>query len=242
MKVKKFTLGLLAALTLGCSSLFAQDNRATLSGGADFVSSYVWRGAYQTGASIQPYAELGVGGFAVGVWGNTALEASAFTKEFDYYVSYGVGGFSATVTDYWWSGEKAYSAVVDDMVAPSFFKHGHYYELALGYTFSEDFPLSLSVSTMFAGADKDAKGDQLYSTYIGVDYPFTVGEVGFDVGVGVTPSAGMYADDFNVCSASLRVSKSIAITDKFELPLFVDAIANPAADNAYLLAGFSLSF
>ncbi len=229
MKSLKVTFGLLA-LAL-CATFTSASAQATLSGGADMVSSYVWRGAYTGAASVQPYAELGVGGFAVGVWGSTSLDSMSGLSEADYYVSYGVGGLSLMVTDYWWDG-----------AGLPYFKGDHFYEGAIAYTFGESFPLSLSVSTMFAGADTDENGDQLYSTYIEVAYPFAVGEVGLDVAVGLTPSAGMYADDFGICNVSATASKSIAITESFELPLFVSAIVNPAGDAAYLLGGFSLSF
>ncbi len=222
----------MVAAAVALSSSFANAQELSLSGGADFVSSYVWRGAKGAGASVQPYAELSYGGLAVGAWGSTGLSAGEGAKEVDYYVSYSIGNLSATVSDYWWEGD-----------AMPYFGVGHYYEGALSYTISEKFPLSLSVSTMFAGeGDKDVNGDQLYSTYIALGYPFAVGSVNFDLGVGITPAAGMYAPEAGVCSISGRVSKSIAITDSFELPVFVDLIANPAADNAFLLFGTSLSF
>lgn len=228
----------IVAAMMNVSTATAQSDGLTLSGGADFVSSYVWRGAYGAGASIQPYAELALGNFAVGAWGSTALDATSNAKEVDWYVSYSVGNFSAMITDYWWEGE------FDD--AGSAYKYfgknsNHYYEAALSYTLSESFPLSLSVSTMFAG-DKDDDDKEQYSTYIALAYPLTISDVDFEIGVGVTPSAGMYADAFNVCSISLRAAKSIVITDKFELPVFVDGIANPAGKTSFLLFGTSLSF
>lgn len=237
MKKIYFTLVLIATAMFSTTAANAQD--LTLSGGADFVSTYVWRGAYGAGASIQPYAELALGNFAVGAWGSTALDATSNAKEVDWYVSYSAGNFSAMITDYWWEGE------FDD--AGSAYKYfgknsNHYYEAALSYTFGDSFPLSLSVSTMFAG-DKDTETDEeQYSTYIALAYPLTISDVDFEIGVGVTPSAGMYADKFSVCSLSLRAAKSITITDKFELPVFVDGIANPAARTSFLLFGTSLSF
>ncbi|MFI3285811.1 MAG: hypothetical protein R3Y08_04080 [Rikenellaceae bacterium] len=228
MKKFKLTFGLIAAMLLGFTSASAQ---VTLSGGADIVSSYVWRGAYTSAASFQPGVELAAGNFAVGAWGSTPFDTTCSLSEVDYYVSYSLGNLGVTVTDYWWDG-----------AAMPYFDGGHYYEAALSYSFGESFPLSLSVSTMFAGADTDVNGDQLYSTYVEVGYPFEVGDVALDVAVGLTPQAGMYADDFGVCNVSATASKAVAITDSFELPMFVSAIVNPAGDRAYLLFGTSLSF
>ncbi|MFI3316349.1 MAG: hypothetical protein SNF93_02060 [Rikenellaceae bacterium] len=221
MKSLKVTFGLLAmALCATISSVSAQ---VTLGGGVDMVSTYVWRGAYCGGASAQPYAEAAVGNFAVGVWGSTSLNPLEGAKEADYYVSYGVGGFSAMITDYWCGYEG------------DLYGEGHVYEATLGYTICESFPLSLAVSYNFSGDDDN-------STYIALTYPLTVGEVGLDLGVGLTPAAGAYASDFAVCSVSARVSKAIAVTPSFELPLFVDAIVNPDSKQAFLLGGISLSF
>ncbi|MFR9524029.1 MAG: hypothetical protein SNH94_05610 [Rikenellaceae bacterium] len=221
MKSLKVTFGLLAMAL--CATVSSASAQITLGGGVDMVSTYVWRGAYCGGASAQPYAEAAVGNFAVGVWGSTSLNPLEGAKEVDYYVSYGVGGFSAMVTDYWCGTEGG------------LYGEGHVYEATLGYTISESFPLSLAVSYNFSGDDDS-------STYIALGYPLTVGEVGLDLGVGFTPAAGAYADDAALCSVSARVSKSIAISSDFELPVFVDAIANPASKEAFLLGGISLSF
>ncbi|MFI3263586.1 MAG: hypothetical protein R3Y26_11890 [Rikenellaceae bacterium] len=232
MKNLKIKFSLLAiALFATISTVSAQ---VSVTGGADFVSSYVWRGSYCGGASVQPYAELGVGGFAVGAWGSTGIVNSE-EKELDYYVSYGVGNFSVALTDYWCMGESY-----------PYLGAGHTYEASLAYTFGEKFPLSIAVNTMFAGkTDVNSNGERAYSTYIALGYPVTIKDVvNIDFELGVTPADGAYADNFAVCNISARVSKAIEITDKFELPVFVDAIVNPSksGDNAYLLAGFSLSF
>ncbi|MFR9502851.1 MAG: hypothetical protein SNH73_00175 [Rikenellaceae bacterium] len=223
MKSLKVTLGLLAVAL--CATFTSASAQVTLSGGADLVSSYVWRGAYTSAASVQPYAELGAGNFALGVWGSTATETTPSLSEVDFYLSYSVGNLSLMVTNYWWDG-----------AAAPYFAGDHFYEASLSYTFGESFPLSVGVNTMIAGADSD------YSTYITFDYPITVGEVGLDLGVGITPAAGAYADDFGVCSLSATASNSIAITDKFELPVFVSGIVNPTADTIFLLFGTSISF
>ncbi len=230
MKNLKITLGLLAVAL--CGTFTSVSAQVAFSGGADFVSSYVWRGAMGARASVQPYAEASAGNFAVGTWGSTDINGE--NSEVDFYASYGVGNFSATVTNYWWEGEDV----------RYFGGKTHYLEVALGYTICESFPLSLSVNTMvYGGADDlNAKGDQAYSTYIELGYPVLTGDVALDVAVGFTPADGMYADEFDVCNIAARLSKSIAVTDSFELPLFVDTILNPAANRAYLVFGTSLCF
>ncbi len=224
MKSLKVTLGLLAIAL--CGTFTSASAQVSVSGGADFVSSYVWRGARLGGASIQPYAEIAVGGFAVGAWGSNGLTTEANEKELDFYVSYGIGNFSVAITNYFCGSESA-----------PYFGGAHVYEATLGYTISESFPLAIGVNYNFVGDDDS-------SAYISLDYPLTVGDVALDLGVGISPMESAYygTDGFDVCSLSARVSKSVVVTESFELPLFVDVIANPSADAAYLLVGTSISF
>ena len=62
----------------------------------DLVSSYVWRGMYQTGASFQPTLAFSVGGFSLTAWGSTDFDGYASTegmanKEIDLTAAYTFG-------------------------------------------------------------------------------------------------------------------------------------------------------
>ena len=46
-----------------------EDGKVNFSVQGDLVSSYIWRGFYQTGASFQPTLSLGVGNFSLTAWG-----------------------------------------------------------------------------------------------------------------------------------------------------------------------------
>jgi hypothetical protein len=228
MKKLVFVLAALA----GAGSVTAQDS-LEFSLGADLVSSYVWRGAYQTKAAFQPAAGLSVAGFSVSAWASTELTGPQ--KEVDFTVGYSIAGLSLAVTDYWWAGEGAFQ----------YLKYGsgtaHYFEGSVGYTLPvASFPLSLSVNTMFAGADKKAGEDKNnYSTYLEASFPFTIKEVGLAVSVGGTPGAGLYADQASVVNIGLEASKEIKITDSFSLPVFGQIILNPNSGDIFFVAGFS---
>ena len=80
----------------------------------DLVSSYVWRGMYQTGASIQPTLGFSVGNFSLTAWGSTDFDgtsasAGAAAKEIDLTVAYTLGrsGLTVSVADLWWAGQGA---------------------------------------------------------------------------------------------------------------------------------------
>ena len=75
---------MVAACFMGTGKVQAQE--FTIQG--DLVSSYVWRGFYQTGASFQPTLGFGVGDFSLTAWGSTDFDGvssgeGAAAKEID---------------------------------------------------------------------------------------------------------------------------------------------------------------
>ena len=202
--------------------------------GADFVSSYVWRGAYQTSAAIQPSMGLSVGGFSLSAWGSAPLQGTA--KEVDFIASYEVAGLSFAITDYWCTEEGAFKYFIYDKK-----KTAHVFEGTIEYTLpAEKFPLTLSWNTMFAGADYKPDDDRAYSTYISASYPFAIKTIDLGVSMGLTPWEGIYADDFSVAHIGLKASKTLKITDSFSLPVFGEVIVNPRNEDLFFVLGFNL--
>ena len=228
-KMRTLTIILfLAASVAGYAQENEPERKLTVDVGADLVSSYVWRGLYQAGASIQPTASLSAFGLTLGAWGSTDFSTSF--KEIDLFLSYEYKGFRASISDYWWSGEGA-----------SYFKYArgaHHLEASLGFTFSEKFPLSLEVCTLFYGDDDKDEDDQpYYSSYISASFPFSVGNIDCEAGIGFTPRKGMYSDKAHVAAISLRASKNLQLFNNYALPVFAELIFSPAQDNAYLVFG-----
>lgn len=235
----------LLAVLVWTGSVKAQDGGLNFSVGADVVSSYVWRGAYQEKASFQPAASLSVGNFSLSAWASTAIMGSH--KEVDFTAGYSIGGLSLAITDYWWSGEGAFK----------YLNYGdeteHLWEGSLGYTLpTKSFPLSLSVNTMFAGADKKSKYEEMkegekdknnFSTYIEASLPFTIKDVNLSASVGATTGKGLYAPEASgasVVNIGLKAGKEIKITDSFSLPVFGQIILNPHQEDIFFVFGFSL--
>ena len=203
------------------------DSKLTIDVEADLVSSYVWRGMYQTGASIQPTLSISAYGITIGAWGST--DFSTFSKELDFYLSYQFKGLSVTISDYWWNGEGA-----------SYFRNNgsHHIEAGLGFTFPERFPLSLEINTMLCGEeDKDDDGKQYYSTCFSARFPFSVKNIDCEAGIGVSPWKGMYGDQFDMVAITAKVSKNLQLSAKYALPVFVELIFSPAQDNVFLVFG-----
>lgn len=227
------------ALVLGMATWMpglgkAQDFNVT--GKADFVSDYIWRGVYQnSGFSVQPNLGLSYCNLSLSAWGSQSLTKTDGAQEFDINLSYTFGNLGITVTDYWWNG-----------IAMPYgdYKHDHHFEGSLSYFFGIKFPLTVGWATMFAGSDENTDGDRAYSTYISAAYNISCpAEITLTPSVGFTPWKGMYdANGAAFTDIALKASKDINITDNFSLPLFVQAITSPSFDKTYLIAGMSIGF
>ena len=218
-------------IVLGISAVKAQEVEFTL--GADLVSSYVWRGAYQTSAAVQPAMGLSVSGFSLSAWGSIPVMGEA--KEVDFTAAYEIAGLSFAITDYWWAGEGAYKYFMYESKRTE-----HFFEGTIGYTLPiEKFPLSISWNTMFAGGDYLADGDRAYSTYITASYPFKIKTVDLGLSLGLTPWESIYADDFSVIHIGLKASKELKVTDNFSLPVSGEIMTNPRSEDLFFVFGVS---
>ena len=223
---------------LAIAVLTVTSAKAQFATGADIVSSYVWRGVPQEGTkgvpNIQPYVSYTIGGLTVGSWASSSFLGNV--KEVDLYATYAFSSALAlTITDYNWGfaspkGYFDYSATTD-----------HIYEATLAYTGSEKFPISASINTMFAGADKkpsDATKAAL-STYIELGYQVTPLVKVFAGGV-LGESNAYATTGAGLTNVGIKVSKSITITDKFSLPVYGILGANPSTGGAFFVAGITL--
>ena len=154
-KMRVITVALLLS-GLVPSTMMAQD-KVEASVGADLVSGYIWRGQDLGGVSVQPSLEISYKGFSLGAWGSVGFE-STDTKEFDLTLGYSIGGFSVSVTDYWFNTQVE-TGIDDDgetiFATNKYFKYGahstaHVFEAQVGYDFG---PLAVNWYTNFAGAD-----------------------------------------------------------------------------------------
>lgn len=212
---------------------------------ADWVSTYVWRGMYQTGASIQPTFGLSVGGFSLTAWGSTDFDGAASSegkaaKEIDLTAAYvfGSSGLTLSVADLWWPGQNSGTYF-------TFKSHetAHHLEAGLAYTLPvEKFPVSMAWYTMFAGLDKDEDGDQNYSSYLEFNYPFRVKTVDLNVTCGVVPYRALQynTNGFAVTNVALKGGTAIRLSDSFSLPVFAQAVWNPRMEDAHLVFGLTL--
>lgn len=234
--MKKITYSALALLLFGAATAKAQDMVETTVG-TDFVSSYVWRGLELGDVSMQPTLGVSYKGLSLSAWGSVGLSNPADTKELDLTLAYSVGGFNIGVTDYW------FNAGLDPL--NRYFKYAadetnHVFEANVGYDFGF---ASLQWYTNFAGNDGVNKdGDRAYSSYVEANIPFQLASVDWTATAGAVPFATDFygTTGFAVTNLALKASKDIKITDSFSLPVFGQVVANPCAQKAYLVLGFTL--
>ena len=215
--MKKLLFAALIALSFSGNAL-AQD----VDMGADFVSSYIWRGGAYGGPSVQPWVELGFGDLAVGAWGSFDFVSNA-PSENDYYVSYSLGDLSIGLTDYY------YRTTLSETSSDS---GSHAIEVNVGYSMG-----ALSLSGNYIVNEAPMAGSTGGDMYFEVGY--TVGNVDLFVGAGngwhtVDP------DEFTVVNVGLSVSKEIKVTEDFSIPVTGAIIVNPDADLSFFYVGFSL--
>lgn len=238
MNLKRTLVLSAMAMTVSASGM-AQDN-VEVNVNADLVSSYIWRGQDLGNVSIQPSLSVSYKGFSLSAWGSAGFEKED-AKEIDLTLGYTTGGFSISVTDYWFDG------------GPGYLQYGahhtnHTFEAQVGYDFG---PLALNWYTNFAGTDGVNKdGDRAYSSYLSASIPFKLGGLEWTAEVGATPWATdfyNYSEDpacdgsngFAVCDISLGASKEIKITDSFTVPAFAKITINPRTEGAYFVFGLS---
>ena len=203
---------------------------------ADVVSSYVWRGLHQGHASVQPELSVGWNGLSLAAWGSVGLTGHEddFT-EIDVTLSYETGGLSVGVIDYWTDeNDKRFFYYKKDGT-------GHAFEGYVGYDFGL---ISASWQTFFAGSDyQEDDGKRAYSSYFQIEAPFRFASCEWVATAGLVPWASDFygVDGLSVTCLSLRADRSVKITDNFSLPLFGQLVANPASQNLYFVAGFTLN-
>lgn len=230
-KKTKRKVMVLALLSLAMPFTAKAQDKVEASVGADLVSGYIWRGQDLGGVSLQPSLGIAYKGFSLGAWGSVGIEGKD-TKELDLTLGYAAGGFSVSVTDYWFNSGAGYFHYDTHNTA-------HVFEAQVGYDFG---PLSVNWYTNFAGADGVNKdGDRAYSSWVTLAAPFKLGGLEWTAEVGATPWATDFygANGFAVCDVSLGASKEIKITDSFSLPLFAKATWNPRSEGAYFVVGLS---
>ena len=246
MKTLKLLAALVAALSLTAAA-FGQTARMHLNG--TLQNMHLWRGQQVADGGVLA-ADLNVGllddKLKIGLWGGTDFTGDY--KEFDYYVSYSVAGFTVAVWDIFnYSPALPFSK---DIFNYNKFSTGHFLDLSVAYNFETrlDVPLRLYWATIFAGRDLNLAGKNRYSTYVNAEYSVFRDEHWIvDVGLGgtfafnrdgVDGGANFYGYD-GIDQISLRATYKLKL-GRFDMPVFAHAMWNPDQKAGYLQVGVNL--
>ena len=220
---------------------------------ADLVSSYLWRGQYLGGLSIQPEVSLGFEGehtsLSVGAWGNYGLSDWKFEKgstymvpELDLFVDFGFYGVHVGATHYYYFGGTKFFNGFDKPEAG-----GSQTELMLGYNFADelDFGLYVNAYTYILGDDGEYIPTLLTTNEVYNRYFSTYVELGYEIALPLdftlTPVLGTvinpyssYTDGQTWCdlkhlgftNLSLRLDKTWEFGDHTSLSVFAMGSVN----------------
>lgn len=233
----------MALLTAGPVS--AQDKGISFSGGSDLVSSYIWRGVYEAGVSLQPTLTMSAGNFSATAWGSVDFASTSY-KEMDITLAYTLGPVTLSLADLYWEG----GVGSRDPIERHYFTFGsdspHRIEVGASWVVSEKIPFTLSWYTiLFGPADVNSRGGRAYGSYFEIAYPFQVKGIGIKAGIGMVPwnAYGTYGidRDFYVQNVFLHAGKTwnIGENDGMNIGLFTHLIWNPALEDVNFVGGVS---
>ena len=205
----------LFALLLSASSVQAQVEVST---GADFYSTYVFRGIAYDGPSLQPSVTVTSGGFSVGAWGSQGLSSTAL-QEMDLYAGYEFSnGIYLGLTDYYYPGSNWGSGDLDA------------FEINASYSAN-----ALSVAGNYILNEAVDAGSVGSDMYFELGYSLDQADVFIGAGDGWHSNSG----DFALVNIGISTGKDIEVTDTFSIPVSGSAIWNPDTEQFYILVGFS---
>ena len=228
--------GLAALFTL---DVCAQERGVKFTGGTDLVSTYLWRGVYESGPAFQPTLAMNVGNFSATAWGSVDFDGSY--KEMDLTLAYAIGPVTVSLADLYWTGHDDDRYFRFDGSSP------HRIEAGISWVVSQKVPFTLSWYTiLFGAADINDRGERAYASYFEVAYPFTVKTIDMKAGVGMVPwnAAATYLTGdrgFCVQNVYLKAGKNWAIKgmSSMSIGIFTNLVWNPALEDVNFVGGVS---
>ena len=217
----------------------AQESKPTnfkLSAGADFATSYLWRG-FELGNSpaVQPWGEFSYKGFTLGTWGSYSFTGDY--KEVDLYAKYTYKTFTLNFVDLFFPG---YEGLDQNFFNFKQSSTGHCGELGLSFNGSEKIPFSVFGGVILYGTSTDPNPSDStkmnYSTYFELKYLGTLNDYPYEVFAGFTPTQSTFylTNGFAFINLGATVKKSIKLTEDFSLPMKLTLSLNPEIKKIYL--------
>ena len=223
-------------------SVFATAQESILNLGVQLQTKYVWRGmemqTEDASPTLFPSITYSKDGFNAYVMGGYSINGKY--GEVDLGLSYTNGWFTIGLADYYYP---TLTTNQDEYFEFQNSKTGHWFEGYVTIT-PETFPVSLTLSNFFAGADKNLEGKQAYSTYaeLGTWYDFNVNkQISLNLGMAFNESCyNAYEHGFGICNIEAKYTHIVQLKNECTLPLSVSYIINPVFEKAFV--NFSANF
>ena len=199
--------------------------------GVDAANSLVWRCRYTQGANIQPSFALRYKCFELGGWAYSNYKDG---KMAELWLSYKYRGASLTLMDYW----------IDNLdFSKGYFIYDNKTNLraleVIGQYTLPPIPLTFLWSTFFFKDDVNIQGRRIYSSYLEINYLFSLDNFQFKASVGATPWASLYQDGngFKLTNIGIDAQANILKISNFKIPMFSQLVFNPYREQLYWIVG-----
>lgn len=203
----------------------------------DLVSNYIWRGlACSDAPNIQPYLAFSSKNklITLGAFGSYSL--AKYYSEVDLFASVNTGLISFSLWDYF---------VMENQQNNRYFDYrnkttGHALEGVITINGPESFPLVFTSGIFIYGADRNIEGDNNYSGYFELAYPFKWKSNNLRIFTGITPRAGLYATELSMHNIGIVNEREIRVNNTFSIPIKGSVIINPNLENIYFVLTITL--
>jgi hypothetical protein len=91
------------------------------------------------------------------------------------------------------------------------------------------------------GADKNPEGDNYYSSYLELAYPFKWKSNNLTLFAGITPKEGLYASEFAMHNIGITHSREIKVNEIFSIPIKGSVVINPYLENIHFVLVVTLA-
>lgn len=189
-RIVQWIVVLAAVVAMAAPDVAARERnrKVRITGSADITSGYVWRGLREAGISFQPSIGLQAGGFEIEAWGSVDFAGDSY-REVDLKVSYQWGPVNISVNDVYCVFQRDNAGTTGGY---GYFRYGkgspHRVEAGVKWCVTRQVPVTLAwYTTLAGGSDYSADGRRVWSSYFEVSYPFAVGSVQMNAGVGMVP-------------------------------------------------------
>ena len=174
----------------------------------DMVSSYIWRGVYEAGPSLQPGLTLGIGNFTIAAWGSVDFTSSSY-KEADLMLSYRLKNITFHLKDLYDEGS---ASDRNPQISRNYFHFGadspHRVEVAYPFTVKTiDLKTGVGAAPWKTAGEGGAKGFAVKNVFINAGKLWAVKSMGsFRIGLFTHLSWCPLKEDMNcVGGISLRM-------------------------------------